>query len=218
MRGEGIVTVATGAVAVTPDVTVIRLGTEVVAPTLGQAMTANAEAAAAVLAALRSAGIADTDLRTEHIGVNPWHGPPYGNGPGTGPQAFAANTNLAIHVRPGRSATAVLEAAAAAGGEAFRLFGVSFTLSDPVSARAAARKAAVEAALAQARELAAAAGVVLGPLLRLEEEPGAHAAPLGGGLRMFAAAESAVSPVEAGSEQVTVTVRARFAVGNPNSG
>ncbi len=212
MTDQGIITVATESVSVVPDLTVVRFGTEVVAPTLGAAMAANAERAAALVAAVKKAGIADRQIRTEHVGVNPWHGPPYGPDGTAGPTAFVAATNLAVQVAAGQPVNELLDRAAAAAGEAFRLFGVSFVVSDPAAARVEARRAATQSAVAQARQLAAAGGVELGALVLLEEViGGGH--HMGDGLRMFAAATGPVSPVEAGSEQISVTVRARFAIG-----
>ena len=211
MTVEGISTVATASVGVVPDLTVVRFGTEVVAPTLGAAMAANADRATALVAVVKAAGVEERNIRTEHVGVNPWHGPPYGQDGSTGPTAFVAATNLAVQVAAGQRVSELLDRAAAAAGDAFRLFGVSFVVSDPEAPAAQARRAATERAVAQAKQLAEAAGVELGALMQLEEVSGvAHHG--GGGLRMFAAAEMSVSPVEAGTEQVSITVRARFAI------
>lgn len=212
MSDEGISTTATASVGVIPDLTVVRFGTEVVAPTLGGAMAANAERATALLNAVKATGVDDRQIRTEHVGVNPWHGPPFGNdGSPTGPTAFVAATNLTVQVATGQQVNGLLDAAVGAAGESFRLFGVSFVVSDPAAARADARRAATEVALAQARQLADAAGVELGALLQLDELDGGGGYP-GGGFRVLPAASAPFSPVEAGSEQVSVTVRARFAI------
>jgi uncharacterized protein YggE len=104
----------------------------------------------------------------------------------------------------------VIDDALAAG--ATTLDGVTFRTADPASAEAAARVAAVRDARAKAEALATEAGVALGDVVSVAEvAPGGGPRPLMAKARM-ALAEAAPTPVEAGSEEITVSVLVAFAI------
>jgi uncharacterized protein YggE len=86
-------------------------------------------------------------------------------------------------------------------------------VGDPGAARAEAASRAVTAAFDQARALAAAAGVVLGPVRRVEELP---AGGVPGPRPMAMRAERALAagpPVEAGVDTISVSVVVEHALG-----
>jgi uncharacterized protein YggE len=87
------------------------------------------------------------------------------------------------------------------------------TSSDPSASEHEALGKAVAAARAKAEAIASAAGVALGPVARIEEEPD-HGPPMLKG-RMMAVAESADVPIEVVAGDLTVTrrIRAWFEIG-----
>jgi hypothetical protein len=193
----------TGRVAVAPDVVEIRLGVAVTRPTAAAAQAEAAVAMAAVLAALRASGVADRDLRTEGLALQPvldyrGEGPPELRG-------YELRNGVVARLRALDRLPAAIDAAIAAG--ATTLDGVRFDVEERAAAEAAAREAAVADALAKAGALATAAGATLGAVLAITEGRGATPAPFPAlrGAKLMAA-EAAPTPVEAGEHEIAVTV------------
>jgi hypothetical protein len=95
-------------------------------------------------------------------------------------------------------------------GDAVRVDGLVFSVDDDSAARATARGDAVRRAVAQAQEMAEAAGVALGPLLSVTEVP-APTAP-----QPFAAADAALQaavPLQPGTQDIEVAVDVVHAIG-----
>src|SRR5690606_33605329 len=59
---QTITVVGNGTASVTPDIARVSVGVEILAPTVAEAVEQNETTMAAVLAALRAAGIADRDI------------------------------------------------------------------------------------------------------------------------------------------------------------
>ncbi|HEY7816175.1 MAG TPA: SIMPL domain-containing protein, partial [Nakamurella sp.] len=102
---------------------------------------------------------------------------------------------------------------AALGAGATSLDGLAFRLADPTDALAEARRRAVADARARATVLAGEAGVRLGPVAAITE--GGQLPPGGPrpveAMRMKAAADVA-TPVEAGTDELEVTVSVSFKI------
>jgi uncharacterized protein YggE len=62
---------ASGESKVVPDLATITLGVQTDAPTAAQALSANAAQMTKVVAALKKAGIAERDIQTSNLNVNP---------------------------------------------------------------------------------------------------------------------------------------------------
>ena len=210
----GIVTQATATVEVAPDVVTVQFGCEAVASTLSAALAANAAAGQALVAAARAWGVADASIRTERTQVHPRY-----DRDGTAPSAFAASSGYRVRVAAVERAGELVELLATAGGEAFRLHGVGFSVADPTDARRRARRQAVESALVQAAELAAAAGVRMGEVDSIVEIEGTGPAGWsGGGPLGSLRAAAASAPIEGGAEAVSVTVQLKVRLASPTTG
>jgi uncharacterized protein len=192
----------TGRVAVTPDVVELRLGVAVTRPTATAAQADATSAMTAVLAALRSAGTADRDLRTEGLTLGPVmdyrnDGPPHLRG-------YELRNGVIARLRDLSRLPEAIDGAIAAG--ATTLDGVQFDVEDRHAALAAARGAAVADALEKAAALAKAAGAALGPVLAISEGapilPGPY--PVAREAKLMAA--DGATPVEAGESEISVTV------------
>lgn len=193
----------TGRAAVAPDAVELRLGVAVTRPTAAAAQADAAAAMAAVLAALRASGVADRDLRTEGLALQPvmdyrGDGPPELRG-------YELRNGVVARLRDLGRLPEAIDAAIAAG--ATTLDGVRFDVDDRAAAETAAREAAVAEALAKAGTLAAAAGATLGAVLAVTEGRSAPPMPfpVARGAKLMAA-EAAPTPVEAGEHEITVTV------------
>ncbi len=161
LTGSGIATA-------TPDVVIARIGVEVRAADVATAFSGAGEAARAVVAAVRAAGVADGDVATSDVGLQPVE---------TGPwedrrlEGYAASESLTVTIRTIADASAVLQAAASAAGDAARIQSVSFALSDGAAPAAEARAAAFADARAQAEQYAALSGDALGAVLSIADDP-----------------------------------------------
>jgi uncharacterized protein len=156
----------------------------------------------AMLAALRDQGVADEDLRTTQIDVEP-------EGRGRGKAArFSAHMGIEVVLRDIAAAGRVLTAAIDAGGNASRVNGVSLTTTSAEEALAGAREAAWADALSKARQYARLADRDIGAVLQVSERSGGagtdgHAEPL-------AAAAAFSRVVEPGSQTVHAVVTVRW--------
>ena len=92
------------------------------------------------------------------------------------------------------------------------LDGLEFRLDDPAPAEDAARRAAVEDARRRATTLAAAADVRLGPVVGIVE--GSRPAPMfeRGGIAGMALKAASDTPIEAGTQDVVVSVVVTFLI------
>jgi uncharacterized protein YggE len=198
-----------GAVRVAPDIADIRLGVITVRPTAAEARSAAASTMDGVLGALRGGGIDARDLRTNLLSLDAVRDYSDGSQRITGYQL--ANTVEAT-IRAIDTTGAVVDAALAAG--ATSLDGLTFRLDDPTEALAEARRLAVADARHRAETLAAEAGVGLGPVVGIVEGGGFAPGPPRPVAMFRAKAETdAATPVEAGTNELSVDVTVEFAIG-----
>ncbi|RWI97777.1 SIMPL domain-containing protein [Mesorhizobium sp.] len=201
VSGEGEATVA-------PDMTILTLSVMREAKTARAALDANNDAMAAVIAAMKSAGIADRDLQTAGIQINPRYN--YTN-KADGSQeaelvAYQVTNTLSVRVRDVDKTGDILDKAVSLGVN--QGGGIAFTNDDPKATITEARKKAVADALAKAKTLAAAAGVNLGKVIEITDQNVAPA-PMPLNAKAFDAARAAV-PVQAGENSYTVQVTVTF--------
>jgi uncharacterized protein len=199
VTGEGVVDGA-------PDIATLSLGVTTFGDTAAAAMAANSASLSAVMARLKAAGIADRDMQTTNLSINPnWTG--YDNGQKQRIDGYTASNQLTIRIRALDGLGAVLDAAIEDGANT--LNGLTFGLSEPRPAMDAARKAAVEDARARATLLVEAAGARLGRIVSITEGGGYMAPqPM---FRQMADSASAV-PVAGGEVATTATVTVVFEI------
>ena len=197
-----------GSVNVPPDTASVNIGVDVIKPTLGEAQDTAPAQATAVIEALEAAGIAAEDIQTEFFSVNILRDYSENADP-TLITGFEIINQLRVTVRDTDQLGELLDAAVNAGANS--IYGVTFYVDDQTEAASEARVEAVEDARTKAEELAAAAGMTLGPVVAISEGTTPLVSPVydmgrGGGM---AAAEAAV-PVEPGSTTVAVDVTMTF--------
>ncbi len=197
-----------GEVNVPPDTASVNIGVDVIEPTLGEAQEQATAQATAVIEALQTAGIAAEDIQTEYFSVNILRDYSENADP-TEITGFEIINQLRVTVRDTEQLGELLDAAVNAGANS--IYGVTFYVDDQTEAASEARVEAVEDARTKAEELAAAAGMTLGPVVALSEGTTPLVSPVydmgrGGGM---AAAEAAM-PVEPGSTTVAVDVIMTF--------
>jgi hypothetical protein len=202
-RREALVTVAgVGRVEREPDVARATFSVEATRETAAEARGFTATTADAVIKALRKAGVADGDLRTASIDVNPAWEQRDNQMVRTG---FTVTNRLGVAIRNLESVGNVIDAALGAG--ATGLDGVSFGLSDSTAAASEARTLAVQDARGRALTIAKAADAKLGSLVDITEGAADMPGPRPQ-MRMMAAmaASDTETPVLPGRVEVTVSV------------
>jgi uncharacterized protein YggE len=159
---------AFGETRIAPDMATITLGVMTEGKTAAEAMQANATRMSAVMASLRKAGIADRDIQTSNLNLNPQYKyqenqPPLLIG-------YQASNNVTITVHDLKKLGAAVDASVNAGAN--QVHGISFGLDDPSAAENAAREAAVKALAAKADLYAKATGHRVSRLVSLNEGGG----------------------------------------------
>ncbi len=205
VSGEGRATTA-------PDMAIVQLSAVKDGKTAREALNANNAAMAEVLAALRQAGIADRDLQTSGFSINPqYHYPPSDDGGSRPPElvGYQVVNGVSVRVRDLTKLGEVIDSSVSLGVN--QAGGIEFTNDNPDAVITEARKAAVADAIGKARVLAEAAGVSLGRLIELAEQPSRPEPPV-----PFArmAKESAADqvPIATGENAYNVTVNVTFAI------
>ena len=197
-----ITVTGTGRVSVRPDVADLRLGVSFTEATVEAARAAGGRALNEVLARLRALGIADRDLQTSMVSVNPQYD--YSR-EGKPPRlAGYTITNLvAVVVRDIDRVGEAIDAALTAG--ATSVDRLVFRVADPSGPEAEARAAAVADARAKAETYAEAAGVSIGGVAAILE-PGAPIPFPAAFAEAKFVAQDAGTPVEPGTNEITASV------------
>lgn len=196
--GEQVIVVSgVGSASAPPDSVRLVLGVEVQGATPGQALKEAGRHANTLVSLLDEHGVAGQARQTSQLSV--FHRPDLGG--------HIANHTLSVRLTDLDVASAVLEQAADKVGDVLRVNQVAWSLENPAPLLAQARRLAVTDAAQRARQLADAAGVGLGSLRSMVENP-TMAGPIPRGALL---ATSAV-PLEAGEQQVTVTVQLTYSI------
>jgi uncharacterized protein YggE len=207
---HSILVPGTGRVVVEPDVATLRLGVLVVRETAAAAREAAAVTMTAVIDALTGRGVAKRDLRTALLSLNAVTD--YSSDKGPRVTGYQVANSVSVTVRDLASAGALIDAALGAG--ATSMDGLDFHVDDPSAAEEKARQQAIADARRRAATIAAAAEVTLGRVIGVVEgERGGGPVPYPAGRVLALKAEAADTPVEAGSEEIVVSVSVAFAIG-----
>ncbi|WP_011581408.1 MULTISPECIES: SIMPL domain-containing protein [Chelativorans] len=205
VTGEGKANVA-------PDMAVINLAVVREAATAREAMDANNQAMVAVIAALKEAGIAERDLQTSGLSIEPRYVYPNDQNGEKEPRitGYQVTNGLTVRIRDLKRVGEILDRSVTLGVNQGGY--ISFTNDDPSAAMNDARKRAVEDAISKARTLAEAAGVKLGDVVQISENMVGTPPPRPLGAKMMRMeADQAVSvPVEAGESTYTVQVNITY--------
>ena len=159
----------------TPDLAVFNAGVVTQGATASEALSANSTAMNRVIATLKKAGIADRDIQTSQISLNPIYSQPeYGpNGvPRQEPRitGYQAVNNVSIRSRNVAGFGKVLDALVASGAN--QVNGPSFQMAEPAAALDEARLDAMKDARARAELYARAAGLRVVRIVSISESGG----------------------------------------------
>jgi uncharacterized protein len=198
---EGITVTGVGQVDSVPDEAELSLGITTKGATAREALAANSDRMRRLIAALKAAGVAERDIKTQNVSI----GPDYDSN--AGPDGYSASNTVSVLIRDIDRTGAVLEAATQAGAN--NVYGPSLTRANREALEAKALEKAVENARKRAGTLARAADVQLGPVTAIVE------AVDRGGYELFAqraTADSSDVPIEKGTEEIAASVTVTFAI------
>ncbi len=204
---------ATATVRRAPDVAVIQLAVETLAPTAREASIQNATLMERVLAAVRSQGVSREAIRTQRLELQPRYDNRRDGGEPT-IVGYRAVNQVTVRLHDVAGTGAVVDAAVQAGAN--RVTGIHFELDDPISAYHEALRDAIAKARAEAEVAASALGQRLGAPVQVST--GGYNAPgPRGGFRMEAAMamdQQSAPPVEPGEVEVQATVSIAWRLGS----
>lgn len=198
---------AQGKTARVPDLATIEAGVTTQAATAAGALADNAAQMDKVIAALKAAGVADRDIATTTVRLNPQ----YQNGDNQPPtiSGYQATNTVSVRFRDVAKSGAILDTLVRQGAN--QIDGPNLSLSEPDAALDEARTDAVRKARARAELYAKAAGLSVARIVSIsengEDDGGQPPRPV-----MFAARSAAMpkTQIAAGETDVTVTVAVRF--------
>jgi hypothetical protein len=196
-----------GAVSAAPDFAQVTLGVTTAGKDAGDAMAANAKAANALVALIKSEGVAPADIRTSAMSISPvFSQPPPNQAREPVITGYNVSNNVTVIVRDISHLGALLDKAVGAGANS--IYGIGFGHNDPSALLDKARPLAVADARRKAEIYASAGGARIGRLMALTEGAGGQM-PVAFS-RAYAKGASAPTPIEAGETKLSVTVTARF--------
>jgi uncharacterized protein len=198
--------VGTGQVYVVPDIATIYIGVHTESKDVNQALTSNSAQAQKVADTLKSMGVDPKDIQTTAFNVTPQQ---EFNADGTpsGVKYSVDNTvNVTVHdlTNLGKLLSAVV------GDGANSINGIQFDLQNKEKAQSDARRLAIQNAMAQAQDMASAAGVKLGRLMSLNINSSNPPQPFSGGL--MKSDTSAPAPIAAGQLVISVDANLSYEI------
>jgi hypothetical protein len=198
---EKLVTVVGQAtIAVAPDAAMIRIGVSSRGKTAREASDANAKRMTAVLTAIKDSGIAERDIQTSRLSLQPQYDPNKG---GTASLlGFQVTNQLTVRIRDIAQLPAILDRAIAAGAN--EMSGIEFVVSEQSKLLDQARDDAIADAHRKAELYAKAAGAKLGRVVSITEE-GAPSPP-----HPVAAMRAGAVPVAPGEQMLRATVTVSY--------
>ena len=197
---------AYGEVRQRPDQATISLGVTTEAPTAAEAMRLNAVKMNQVIAALKKGGIADRDIQTSGLSLNPQY--VYVENQAPRLSGYQASNTVTVVVRDLTRLGQAVDATVNAG--ATNVGGISFGLQDASAAEDAARLEAAKALQARAELYARAMGYRVARLVTFSEGGGYSAPPPMPVYAMARMDKAESTPVEAGELKVRIDVSATF--------
>jgi uncharacterized protein YggE len=204
-----IIVTGEGEVLAKPDQARMTAAVLSQAPTAEAAAEQNAAAMNRVLSTVAGLGIPPNKIQTSNYSIQPQYSAVRIDNP-VNPRTitgYQATNQITVTIDDLSKLGAISDTLVRSGAN--QMGGISFSIADPRPLTDRARTAAVNDATGKARTLATAAGVRLGPLLRIQEgpgviRPGPFAAP-----RAF---EAAATPIAVGEEPIIVAVTLTFAI------
>ena len=198
---------ATGTVSRVPDLAIISAGVVTKSTTATGAIADNATRMERVRAALKRAGIADKDIQTSSINLNPDYR--YDNNQPPVLTGYQASNNVSVKFRDIRNSGKILDALVAEGAN--QINGPSLTIDKPEGAYDEARVKAIAAGRARAELYARALGMHVVRLVSVSEGGSNTPRPPMPMVMMATKSERAAdTSIDPGSQDLEITLAMSF--------
>ncbi len=213
--GNTLLTVsAEGRSARKPDLALFTAGVTSTGKTAGEALAANSADMNRVIAALKRGGIADKDIQTSNLSLNPVYAPQRPRPDGTmepeQPLIVGYQVSNTVNVRQRKLGEfgRVIDTLVSAGAN--QVGGPGFQIDNPDEALDEARVAAMKKARERADLYARAAGLKVLRILSISEAGGYAPQPQMMNTRAMAADAGGAPPVAAGEVSLSASVTVQF--------
>lgn len=193
----------------TPDVATISAGVVTQAADSNTAMRQNAEQMARVVAAIKAAGVADKDVQTSGINLNPQYR--YAENEPPKITGYQASNNVTLKVRDVSKLGKVLDALAAVGAN--QINGPSFEIDKPEPVYDEARLEALKKAQARAETYAKALGLKVRRIVSISEGNGGFRPVPMVAMRSGFMDKAESTPVQPGETTLSVNLDVVFELG-----
>jgi uncharacterized protein YggE len=204
ITGTRLDVVATGEVMRVPDIARIGAGVVTQAPTATAAIAQNARQMASMRAALRAAGIADRDVQTSTISLQPEYRYVENQSPVL--TGYRASNEVNVRFRDIADTGRILDALVAQGAN--QINGPMLSIDKPEEAMNEARAAALTSARARAELYARQLGKRVGRILSISEAGGFQAPPQP--MMQTMARDAASTKIDPGEQAVSVSLAVSF--------
>lgn len=204
--GPGITVQATGTADVQPDSVRLSISVSVLAETNDIALEQAAEVADVVRNVILGQQVAEADIATQTLTVNPEY--TYTETEGQKIVGFRASQVFDVLIRDGSNAGDIIGDVISEGGASVSINSVTPVIDDATAGAVTAREDAVKKARAKAEAYADLLGVELGKVVYLTEISSPINVVIGA--KSDVMAEGAAPVIDLGTQQVTVTVEVRW--------
>jgi uncharacterized protein len=206
ITGTRLDVTASGEVTRVPDLAIISAGVVTRSPTASGAIQQNSARMDRVIAALRSAGVAERDIQTSSLNLNPEYRYVENQSPKL--SGYTATNTVNIRFRDIQNSGKVLDALVAQGAN--QINGPTLTLDKPESALDEARVNAVANGRARAEVYARSLGKRVVRIVSVSENGGNYPAPPPMPVMMEARGQVASTKIVPGDQKVQVSVAMVF--------
>lgn len=202
----GITVTGKGTVTGTPDTLTVSMSATATGKTIDDALAKANKTQNAVVFALKNSGVGASDIQTSSMSIQP-------NYSNKGlPSGYVVYEGITVKIHGLGKAGSILSAAVAAGGDDVRVDNVYVAIDDTDPLKGQARASAVADAKQRADQYAAAAGVKVGAVQTITESVASSAYPYAVPQAYDARSAAASVPIQAGTQDVVVTVTITYAV------
>lgn len=198
---------ATGEVTRVPDVAIISAGVVSRGATATATLQDSATRISQVLSALKRAGVAERDIQTSNVSLNPEYRYPDNQSPQL--TGYTATNQLTIRFRDIRSSGKILDALVSQGAN--QINGPNLTIDKPEAALDEARANAIAAGRARAELYARSMGLHVARIVAVSESGGYAVPPPAPPVpMMMARSEAASTNIVPGEQKLQVNVSMTF--------
>ena len=206
IAGTRLDVTSVGEVTRVPDVAIITAGVVSRSATASGAIQDSADRMSRVLAALKRAGVADRDIQTSSVNLNPEYRYPDNQAPQL--TGYTASNSVTIRFRDIRNSGRILDALVGQGAN--QINGPSLTIDKPEAALDEARANAMATGRARAELYARSLGMRVARVVSVSESGGYAVPPPAPPVPMMARMEAASTKIEPGEQELQVSLAMTF--------